>query len=208
MDNTTELIYITDPLCSWCYGFAPEISAIREKFSEVSFRMVMGGLRPYETEKLDPKMQSFIRGHWEHVQKASGQPFDYTLLDEPTDFVYDTEPPARAVLAVRQLKPEAEFEFFKRVQEIFYRDNRDTHLASSYHSILPEGVDQATFDQSFASDELKNAVKNDFKFSVELGIQGFPSLVGRKGDEWFLVTRGYAKANDIIGRLEQVFENN
>jgi len=25
----STLIYISDPMCSWCYGFAPEISEIK-----------------------------------------------------------------------------------------------------------------------------------------------------------------------------------
>jgi len=42
-----SIIYIGDPMCSWCYGFGPEISKIKAEFPEVDFQIVMGGLRPY-----------------------------------------------------------------------------------------------------------------------------------------------------------------
>ena len=32
---TRELIYFADPMCSWCYGFAPVISAI-ERVNDLS----------------------------------------------------------------------------------------------------------------------------------------------------------------------------
>ena len=113
------LIYIGDPMCSWCYGFAPELSkTINELEDKVNVKLVMGGLRPYNNENIDG-MKDFLKEHWEHVYEASNQSFNYGILDDP-DFIYDTEPPSRAVLVVRHLQPESELAFFKDVQTLFY----------------------------------------------------------------------------------------
>jgi putative protein-disulfide isomerase len=41
-----HLLYIADPLCSWCYGFAPVINELRERFEgRLPVRLLMGGLR-------------------------------------------------------------------------------------------------------------------------------------------------------------------
>ena len=46
-----HLIYVMDPMCSWCYGFAPVIKRlVAEQEGTLQFKLVMGGLRP-GTEK-------------------------------------------------------------------------------------------------------------------------------------------------------------
>ncbi len=45
--DTPHLIYFSDPMCSWCYGFSPVIDDIRRAFGRaLPIRVVMGGLRP------------------------------------------------------------------------------------------------------------------------------------------------------------------
>ena len=69
----------------------------------VDFQLVMGGLRPFGTEKI-VDLKSFLRHHWDEVKNRSGQDFQYDILDN-TNFIYDTEPPSRAVVAMRTLNP-------------------------------------------------------------------------------------------------------
>jgi len=95
-----HLIYFADPMCSWCWGFAPVIDAIRERFGrDLPIRLIMGGLRPGTTKPMTEAAKRTTREHWEHVHEASGQPFDFTFF-EREGFVYDTEPAAKAVVVV------------------------------------------------------------------------------------------------------------
>ena len=63
----------------------------------------MGGLRAGNTEPMTDKDKDYIRGAWAKVGEATGQPFDPSFFDR--EFVYDTEPACRAVVAARRLKP-------------------------------------------------------------------------------------------------------
>ncbi len=47
-----KLIYFGDPMCSWCYGFAPELKEIISNLPEVEFQLILGGLRPYGKEPI------------------------------------------------------------------------------------------------------------------------------------------------------------
>ena len=39
------LYYVADPMCSWCFGFAPELAAIRAGLpAHIRLEYVMGGL--------------------------------------------------------------------------------------------------------------------------------------------------------------------
>ena len=102
-DQSSErhLLYFADPMCSWCYGFLPVISALADEFQDsLSLRVVMGGLRAGNTQAMRPQDREYIRSAWTNVGEASGQPFDFSFFDRDT-FVYDTEPACRAVVVTR-----------------------------------------------------------------------------------------------------------
>jgi len=76
-----KLLYFADPMCSWCYGFSPVITALTEHFAgRLPVKVVMGGLRAGNTRPMGPQDKETIRGAWTHVHAATGQPFDFTLF--------------------------------------------------------------------------------------------------------------------------------
>ena len=124
-ESKNKLIYFGDPMCSWCWGIAGHLQKLKEEFSgELDFQVVLGGLRPGGGDLWNDEMKGFLREHWEHVETASGQPFNYNLL-ERDEFNYDTEPPSRAVRVIRDLAADKEFEFFKAIQGSFYAENNN-----------------------------------------------------------------------------------
>lgn len=199
-----KLLYFGDPMCSWCYGFSPEFSKVVEALEgEVDVQLVMGGLRPYGTETM-ADLGDFLKHHWEEVGQRSGQPFQFDILQK-TEFVYDTEPACRAVVAMRGLQPESEFEFFKAVQRAFYFKNKNTNETSIFVETAGQfGVDKMEFEKLFLSEEMKQAVRQDFEFSQELGIRSFPTVVLQVADEFFLLANGYTEADDILKKIKQV----
>ena len=208
MSKQKELIYFGDPMCSWCYGFAPELKALRDHYTEeVDFKMVMGGLRPYEQEAMDQKMKGFLREHWDHVFEASGQPFSYDLLEPDTSFVYNTEPACRAVVTMLHLKPEVALEFYDAIQKVFYAENKDTNELQTFVDLLPEfGVDAAAFKAFYEGEQGQNATKHNFQTAAQFGIRGFPSVVLRIDEQYYMVSNGYAKKEALIGNVERALE--
>ena len=207
MAQPSTLIYIGDPMCSWCYGFTDELSGVKEKYNDVlDFELVMGGLRPYNTQTMS-ELKDFLAHHWEDVNKASGQEFKYEILDSKT-ITYDTEPPCRANVVVRQLAPDKSFAFFKDCQKAFYFHNKNMHLKESYHDILTAlDIDTQQFDRLFESEDMKTSVRRDFEQSGEWGIRGFPALILRHKGKLSLVANGYTNKEDIILRIEKVMGN-
>lgn len=194
MNNNIEIAYIGDPLCSWCWGIAPDLKKLQEKYEgEVGFRVVMGGLRPFVNTPMTRKLKEFLRHHWEEVGSRSGQPFKFDLLDGEDQFVYDTEPPCRAVVTVRELDPANAFSFFKSVQHAFYAENKDTNLPETYLSLLAEtSIEPETFLAAFDSVEMKKETLKDFAWVKDSGIGGFPTVIARVGEDWHLLSHGYA----------------
>lgn len=205
-NEKATLIYIGDPMCSWCYGFAPELDKIIKHFGEtIDFDIVMGGLRPYNKQSMT-ELKDFLTHHWEDVSKASGQEFCYDILNE-AQITYDTEPPCRATVIVRQMEAKKAYPFFKLLQSDFYLKNKNLHLVESYKKAIESlDLDFEVFRKHFQSNQYKLSVRDDFTLSGEMGIRGFPSLVLEIDGKKHLVSNGYGKAKDLIERIERLRE--
>jgi putative protein-disulfide isomerase len=192
-----ELIYIGDPMCSWCYGFSPELDKIKDSFPDIKFTMVMGGLRAGGDEGMD-ELRGFLTEHWKEVEKTSGQKFNHAIL-KTKGFTYDTEPACKAVTLIRNLYPQSEYHFFKLLQKAFYVDNQSPLDVNTYLSIMEHlKLDTKVFHKEIFKDKAKDIVNADFQYSQNLGVTGFPTLIMKVENKYYRLTSGYAKAEKII----------
>lgn len=206
VDNRKDtLLYFGDPMCSWCWGITNNLDKIKDQYADrFDFELVLGGLRPGGGEAWTPAFREMIKGHWQHVQKASGQPFDYAFFDREV-FNYDTEPPARAVRVVRDLAPEKEWGFYKALQRLFYAENKDiSDVAILKEQCGQMGIDAKRFETLFASAGYKQLVKQDFIKAQQFGISGFPTVVLKKGEEYYAVCRGYSAYEQMKANIESI----
>ena len=205
-----NLIYIGDPMCSWCYGFGKPIDTLLADpldAAPLQLALIMGGLRPFTTEPMAPGKADEIFGHWHHVAEASGQPFSKapnTALHIP-GFVYDTEPASRATVTVRSLWPAHVWRYFKAVQHAFYAEAKNVTQAEVLADVAEQlGLPRADFAKAFASQEMRDLTTKDFAQSQAWGIRGFPTLVAEHGDQLHLVGSGYMPIDALRERLAAV----
>lgn len=202
----TKLVYVGDPMCSWCWGFAPEIEALA---AEHPVEVVVGGLRPGPmAEELGDRLAGFLRHHWTEVGERTGQPFDTDFLDRRDGWVYDTEHAAIAVAELRHRHPGQALDYFTRVQRAFYAEGRDvTDFAVLAELVSDFGVDPAEFAESLETEEAKERAWGDFARARNWGISGFPTLVGELLDgRLALLARGWAEAEVIRARIDSLHE--
>ncbi|MFZ4805721.1 MAG: DsbA family protein [Hyphomicrobiaceae bacterium] len=202
--HNPHLLYVADPMCSWCYGFSPVIGAVAAHFGDrLPIRLLMGGLRAGNTQAMREQDREYIRNAWTRVGAATGQPFDFAFFDRET-FTYDTEPACRAVVVARTLNTPKALGYMAAVQRGFYGANRDTTNAEVLVDIAAEeGFDRPAFVEAIVSPDIKNATFRDFLVAQQAGIQGFPALLAsRGGDEYALVTNGYRPLDGLIEALE------
>ena len=173
-----QLIYFADPMCSWCWGFAPVIDAIQERWGEaLPIRLVMGGLRPGTTEPMAATAKSELAEHWTHVTEASGQPFTDQGMSDPS-FVYDTDPAARATVVVRRAGMNLGLRFLHDAQRAFYADGRDVTQIETLADIAARlGMDRAVFVADLADEKAKQETWSDYAISRGAEVTGFPTLI-------------------------------
>jgi putative protein-disulfide isomerase len=203
-----HLIYFSDPMCSWCYGFSTVTAAIRRAFGPaLPIRVGMGGLRPGTEQPMTPEARGEIAAHWTHVHEAAGVPFDTSVLRE--GFVYDTDPAARGVVVVRREDETLALTYMERVQRAFYAEARNVTDGEVLADLAAEvGVDRAAFLQQWSTESAKQETWRDYAISQRAGVTGFPTLVAgpNEAGAFGVVTRGFAPAESVVGVLKDWIE--
>jgi len=208
-----EMIYVADPMCSWCWGFSPVIRAIGRQIGhhasvgKVGMTPIMGGLRPLTRQPMTADDKASIRHHWEEVEKRSGQPFDMAFF-ERDDFAYDTEPACRAVCLVRRAATPRTFDFLERVQRAFYAENADVTDADILAALAHEtaGIEPDKFRRLFADPAAFYETAGDFHAARQLGVTGYPTIILRTGGEFALLTQGFRTYDALKGAIEAWLE--
>jgi len=168
---------------------------------------MLGGLRPGNTERFDESRRTYILQHWHAVHERTGQAFNFDFQMGST-FTYDTEPASRATVVFRQLMPGNEWKFLKSAQEAFYVYNADvTKLEVLEELAVTLGMEASQFRQAFQDSQTKQWVWEEFDQARELGVNGFPTLLGRQSQSVFTLMQGYQDARTLVPSIEQFLQN-
>jgi putative protein-disulfide isomerase len=205
-----SLIYIGDPMCSWCYGFGIPLGQLLASHPDLPVQLVLGGLRAYNTQVMDAALKAKLRQAWAGVAQRSGQPFSQALF-EREDFIYDTEPACRAVVTVREHAPRLALAMYHAIQQAFYADGRDTTKAAvlgeiwdEVHGRTKEAWGHIDFLRDFESELMRQRTRDDFAQAQRWGVRGFPTLFAVVNGQAQLLTNGFAEADVLAQRLAQV----
>lgn len=206
---SSQLIYFSDPMCSWCWGFSPVIAEVQARFGfALPIRLIMGGLRPGTTMAMTDEARVELRGHWREVTEATGQPFGEQALATP-GFVYDTDPAARAVVVLRRTAPGKALAFLAALQRAFYVDGIDVTNAAVLADFAELfGMNCASFAAAMETDEAKQETWRDYAISQKAGVTGFPTLVmGPRADGAYVpITRGYSPTETVVSTIGGLLE--
>ncbi|MDH3514461.1 MAG: DsbA family protein, partial [Gammaproteobacteria bacterium] len=183
MTSQRVLWYFADPMCSWCWGFSPVISAIRDGYaSRLRIALMLGGLRPGTTDPMTAKSREEILHHWQDVHRMTGQPFAFDGA-MPEGFIYDTEPASRAVITVGDIQPEVIFPYFKSVQEAFYARGLNVTQTDTLATVAEDhGLEKSAFLERFNSDDIRRKTQTHFQITRESGVRGFPTVLLQAGN--------------------------
>ena len=204
VDPGYEIIYVGDPMCSWCWGISNHLKALKDHYKDYPFRVVLGGLRPGGGEAWDERMKDFLKHHWAEVTKRSGQPFGYALFDRE-EFNYDTEPPCRAVVTARMMGLKEELAFFEAVSRKFYVQNEDPAQLSFYESICQEfSLGFSRFAELFQSQEARYLTHQDFQVNRQWGVKGYPTVLFKAAEQLYQINYGYTEFEQMSEVIEKI----
>lgn len=197
----SRLLYVMDPMCSWCWGFAPVVTALAEQAAAagVPLQLVAGGLRRDQVA-IDAAARVRYLGYWQAVNASTGQWFDFAR-GLPEGLVYDTEPACRALVTARGLDAGSAWDLLHLIQRAFYGEGVDVTRASVLVQLAEQaGIPRIEFAEAFDSAAMREATAADCSWARDLGIAGFPTLLAERDGQLALLTNGYQPL-DILAPL-------
>ena len=207
-----HLIYVGDPMCSWCYGFGKELATALKEMQNLPLQIVVGGVRAGGSDVLDDAGKQFRLSHWARVEAVSALPFNREALMARKGFVYDTEPICRAVVTARIMAPDVPLLcIFRALQHAFYVDGLDTTDAlvlarTTAHALSAAGHPIATDAVLvlFNAKETIAQTRQDFAKARRWGVSSFPSLFLEANGTMHSVADGYTKADILLSKLRDL----
>ena len=200
--NEKTLWYIADPMCSWCWGFAPIIKEIRLNYSKnLKIELMMGGLRSGKLAMASGQ-RAKILNHWKAVNERTGQPFSFEGA-MPEGFIYDTEPSCRGIVAMSLINPSLVFTLLESMQFGFYVEQKDVTNPKILAQLAGKiGVDMDLYLQAFESDEVKNKVSNHFDKVRQWGVNSFPTIAVQNAAGYSVLNRGYCLPDELFQKID------
>jgi len=192
----TQLIFVLDPMCSWCWGFHPVIEELRKHYSDrFSFSLVVGGLRTKGQMPWTDESKEYLLQNWNAVAQQTKQPFNFLLLNKEC-FDYDTYPACKALVCVRELwGEEASFEYLEKIQTRFYKEGEDI---TSVDVLLLDVKNKEMFLAFYKSKRAEILMRHDFAKARSMGANSFPSVIKIDKDGHMVCQRGYQTLDKII----------
>ena len=193
-----KVLFVTDPMCSWCWGMANEIErARRDGASEFEFDCVLGGINVDSTQPITGFARARLGDIWRRVSRVTGATFGSGL--PAGDFVYNSVPACIAAEAVRELTQAPPFDFVHRLQQRFFIDGigvaDDSLLAREAAAI---GVNPDRFAQLCRAPETLARVREGFAIAKSYGTAALPSVLLEVAGVRRLVAGGYVDAPTLI----------
>ncbi|MDR6762074.1 putative protein-disulfide isomerase [Flavobacterium sp. 2755] len=193
-----KMIYFTDAMCSWCYGFSPVIKKLKENYPDIDLEIISGGFSPGSKQPVTDEYKEFLEKHWRNVNLRSGQYFDHSMKFVSDTFRYDTEPSSRALTVIDNLIPEKDFEFLNLMQKSFYVEGKDITNENVLAELAEEiGIKSNIFLDNFNSEEMKLKTLKGFQCSRKLGVEGFPTLLSLENGVAKIISHGYQDYDNL-----------
>jgi putative protein-disulfide isomerase len=207
-----EIIYYTDPLCCWSWGFEPQWRKLSLEFEgKISYRYCMGGLLP-AWKNFNDTVNSVTRPIqmgpvWMHASQMSGMPVDQNVwIKDPPQSSY---PACIAVKCAAFQSGRAAGIYLRLLREAIMIDGENIakqqvllSTATRLSAIFP-GFNIEQFKKDLKSEKGIDAFRKDLQEIQYHKINRFPSLVIKKKEKAVIIS-GYRPYPVLLDAIRQV----
>lgn len=203
-NNKPSLIYVHDPMCSWCWAFAPQYEKLVEQLPEaINHYRLLGGLAPDSEAPMSEQLRQHLEQVWQTISERVPDTvfnFDFWKKCEPRRSTY---PACRAVVAARVQGSEWELPMIRAIQCAYYlqaRNPSDNETLIELADYLDMDTEQ--FEANLTSKATHQVLMDEIALSRRLGIQGFPSMVMVKGNKATPIVVNFESVDSMLSSIE------
>jgi len=203
-----RLYYVHDPMCSWCWGFAPVLKELLLRLPrEVEVKRLLGGLAIDSDVPMPVEMQSMLQKTWQRIEQKIPNikfNFDFWTTCQPRRSTY---PACRAVIAARQQGERFDETMTKAIQKAYYQQARNPSDIKTLIELAEElNLDVEQFKQDIASVDMQQQLEAEIALSRELYAESFPSLVLQIGASNWTVPIDYLDEKPMLELINNLIK--
>jgi putative protein-disulfide isomerase len=210
MASATQITYLFDPLCGWCYGASPGLDGLAAR-PDFTVGLAPTGLFVEGARLMDEGFAAYAWANDQRIARLTGQPFseDYRrkVLGDRTR-LFDSGPATLALTAVARFAPARELEALKAIQRARYVDGRDTTDMSVLSDVLCGLSLRDAAERLAAPDQhLLAAYRRRIEAARaemrRFGVHGVPALIVGEGEGQRLVKTSalFASTDALVTQL-------
>jgi putative protein-disulfide isomerase len=195
MQPASTFLYVADPMCSWCWGFAPVLAKIALAYPKIPIRIVLGGLAPDSDAPMEAEMRAYVQQAWRDVHTRTGAEFNFDFWQKCAPR-RSTWPACRAVILTRRHGLEGAM--FAAIQNAYYlqaRNPSDPQILADLAADL--GLDHSDFLRDLQAEPTQAELESDFELRRQLGADSFPSFGLQQDGELKFLHRGWAEFDPL-----------
>ena len=198
------LIYVHDPMCSWCWGFEPTRRKIFAGLpDDMSVRRLLGGLAPDSDQPMPETMRAGLQQTWQRIAAMiPGTRFNFEFWEKNTPR-RSTYPACRAVIAARLQGDEFDPLMTAAIQQAYYLQARNPSDNSTLIELAGEiGLDSERFAADLVADSTRLRLLEEIGQARALGIDSFPSLAVLHDGAVQYIGLDYGNAESMLRQIE------
>ncbi|MDB2387245.1 DsbA family protein [Shewanella sp.] len=207
--NRATLYYVYDPMCSWCWGYAPTWALLEQQlmqqFPQLSIQYQLGGLATDTLEAMPEEMEELLQQTWRQISRQLGTQFnfDFWVKCQPRRATY---PACRGAMLARD--EGLEKPFYHAVQRAYYLEAKNPSDDSTLVQIAGSiGMDSDAFALALNSNQTKQRLVEEVTRTRRLPIQGFPSLVMGLNNELILINLDYKRPHITFEQIKSLLQD-
>ena len=207
--TTATLVYVHDPMCSWCWGFRPVLQQLLQSLpGEVEVKRVLGGLAPDSNSPMSEEQQNYLQHTWRVIQeKIPGTEFNFNFWADckPRRSTY---PACRSVIAARQHGSEYDERMTYAIQKAYYLESKNPSDDSTLIGLAESlGLDPFGFSEDLHSPSTHLVLTEEINFTRQLGIQGFPGLILVVNETVTRIRVDYTDSESMLNSIRSVLSS-
>jgi putative protein-disulfide isomerase len=204
MNQQATLYYVHDPMCSWCYAFAPVWTQIQQQLpASIRVQYVLGGLAPDSDQTMPPETRAYIQEQWRKIMQAvPGTVFNFAFWEqcEPRRSTY---PACRAVLLARQQGSEYEIAMIRAIQDTYYLQANNPSDDDTLCALAQQiGLEADAFASALNADTTRRDLLAEISYARSIGGSSFPSLFLQQNATIQSIPHDYIDADRVLRAIQ------
>lgn len=202
-----KIYYVYDPLCGWCFAYAPIMEKLAQEFKDqVEFVVIPGGMIVGENVRPIREIAPYLLQAIPALEEASGVKMGepYLAMLKEGSYVASSYKPSLAMVVFKSFHTGRDIEYAHKVQQSFFIAAKDIMGDSLYLDLARQfQVSPEEFMKRMSDTIYHSKTEEHFAFAAYLNTKGFPGLVGKSGNSYQKITYGYLSEQESREKIQK-----